>query len=377
MKIAYVLPVNVRKFGYTLENFLQTHHSVAIAREVAAQGHDVELHAFWDEDAVHVDNGLRIYFYKTDLNVLFGRDFSQVSLKLLNRRFDNDVLIHFHEPLRLFFVPFMLTHHNVTVSEHHMSGISNPFTRRSPFHLVSAAIRVTILKRLLNACKAHIVHNGEAMESFCAFVSDQHMVFQTPNGISAEKYTLYDREAVRREFGLTDELVILFAGRVCKEKCVKELVHAFEMVEARQARIRLVIAGPLQDESLRPLVDKYWVGYQNPEGFQKWLTASDIFCLPSVRESFGIVLVEALYYSLPIIASDVRGIREWVPEEKAIFVAPKDVAGLADAIRDLLDGERRSQMSRDSRQLVLDNYTWERVCQRYIEMYQMAMDVED
>lgn len=372
MKIAYVLPVNVQRFGYTLENFLLTHHSVATAREVAKKGHDVELHAFWNEDAQHMEDGLRIYFYKTDLNVLFGRDFSEMSLRLLKRQFDADVIVHFHEPLRLFFVPFMLTHHNVTISEHHGSGISNPFSRRSPFRLVSAAVRVTIFKRLLNTCSAHIVHNGEAKESFFAFVRDKQSIFQSPNGISAENYAVYDKDEVRRELGLRDELVILFAGRVCVEKCIRELVHAFEAVRAQHSNIRLVLAGPLQDESLRSLVEKYWVGYQNPQGLQKWLTASDIFCLPSIREAFGIVLAEALYYSLPVIASDVRGIREWFPHEKAIFVPPKDTEGIANAIRELLDGERRREMSKDSRQLVLDNYTWEKVCQAYIELYRTA-----
>lgn len=376
MKIAYILPVRVQQFGYSLDNFLQTHHSVAVAREVAKKGHDVELHAFWDEDAQLVEDGVRIYFYRTDLSVFFGRDFSEISFRLLNRKFADDTIIHFHEPLRLFFIPFMLTHNNVIVSEHHGEGIRNPFARRSPFHLVSALTRVTILKRLLDTCNVHIVHNGKAMESFSAFVRDKNSVFQAPNGISAEKYKLYDREAVRKELGLGDELVLLFAGRLCEEKCVKELVRAFEIVSAQHDGIRLVMAGPLQDESLRSLVQKYWVGYQNPEGLQKWFTASDIFCLPSLREAFGIVLIEALYYSLPVIASDVRGITEWFPQEKAIFVPPKDVDGLAGAMSDLLDAKRRSEMSSDSRQLVLDNYTWESVCQRYMDLYQRAIGVE-
>lgn len=373
MKIAYILPVNVRRFGYNLENFLQTHHSVAIAREVAKEGHDVELHVFWDDTFLYVDNGLRIYFYRTDLNVLFGCDFCEMSLSLLNRRFDTDVIIHFHEPLRLFFVPFMLAHGNLTVTEHHMSGIYNPFSRLSPFRLVSAAIRVTILKHLLNACKAHIVHNEQAKESFSAFVRDKNSVFRSPNGIRADEYHLYSREAVRRELGLGDEVVILFAGRVCAWKGVKELVRAYETAEAQHSNIRLVIAGPLQEESLRPLVEKYWVGFQNPQELQKWLSASDIFCLPSIREPFGIVLVEALYYSLPVIASDVPGIRGWFPQEEAIFVPPKDISGITDAICELVDGKRRSEMSRNSRQLVLDNFTWEKVCQRYIDIYRGAM----
>lgn len=365
MKIAYILPVNMKKFGYSMDNFLQTHFSVEIAREVAQKGHEVELHTFWDENTSYTDKNLKIYFYKTDFNMIFNRDFIEMSLGLLNKKFNEDIIIHFHEPLRLFFIPFMLKNKNITITEHHGSGIGNLFPRYSIF----GAIRRIILKDLLNTCRVHIVHNMQAMSSFSTYIKDKNSIMLSANGINVTNYKIYNKEEVRKELGLGDETIILFAGRICKDKGIKELIKAFEIVKEQHSTIHLVVAGPLHEERLKPLVEKYWIGFKNPQELQKWFTASDIFCLPTYYECFPIILIEALYHAIPVITTDVSGIKEWFPHENAIFIPPKDIDSLKNAIYDLIDEKKRRKMNRNSKQLVLDNYTWEKVCQRYIDIY--------
>ena len=369
MKIAYILPVNMKRFGYSMDNYLRTHFSVEIAREVAKKGHEVELHVFWDKNATWTDKNLKVYFYKTDFSMILHRDFSEISLGLLNKEFDEDVIIHFHEPLRLFFVPFMLKNRNVTITEHHGLGIDNPFPRRSLFHAVFGVIRRTTLKKLLNTCRAHIVHNTPALQSFSTYVKESDSILLSPNGINVANYTIYNKEEVRKELGSGDETIILFAGRICTPKGIRELIRAFELVKEQHSTIRLVLAGPLHEERLRPLVEKYWVGFKNPQELQKWYAASDIFCLPTYGEAFGIVLLEALYYAIPVITTDVAGIREWFPHEQTIFIPPKEIDSLQNAIVELMDENKRKRMIRNSRQIVLDNYTWEKVCEKYIDMY--------
>ncbi len=369
MKIAYILPANMKKFGYSMDNFVQTHFSVEIAREVAKRGHEVELHVFWDENTTYTNKNLKIYFYKTDFNMIFKRDFTEISLRLLNKKFNEDIIIHFHEPLRLFFIPFMLKNKNITITEHHGTGITNPIPRRSLFHPIFGVIRRTILKHLLNTCRVNIVHNMKAMNSFSTYIKDKNSILLSAAGINVTKYKTYNKEEVRKELGLGDETVILFAGRICKSKGIKELIKAFEMVKEQHSSIRLVVAGPLQEERLKPLVEKYWIGFQNTQELQKWFTASDIFCMPTFYEPFGVILLEALYYAIPIITTDVYSINEWFPRENAIFISPKDIDSLKNAINDLMDEKKRRKMNRNGKQIVLDNYTWKKICQRYIDVY--------
>lgn len=375
MKIAYILPVNMKRFGYSMDNFLQTHFSVEIAREVATKGHKVELHVFWDENTMYADKNLNVYFYKTDFTMLFKRDFTEVSLRLLNKKFDEDVVIHFHEPLRLFFIPFMLKNKHITITEHHGLGIFNPFPRYSLFRPIFTISKRTILKHLLNTCRMHIVHNKQAMNSFSTYIEDKNSILFSANGINVSNYQTYDKEEVRKELGLGDETIILFAGRICKEKGIKELIKAFEIVKGQRGAIRLVLAGPLHEIRLKPLVEKYCIGFKNQQELQKWFTASDIFCLPTYHECFSIVLIEALYHAIPVITTDVSGIKEWFPKETAIFIPPKDTDSLKNAIYDLMDEEKRGKMNRNGKQLVLDNYTWEKVCQRYIDIYRSYSEV--
>lgn len=369
MKIAYILPVNMKKFGYSMDNFLQTHFSVEIAREVAKKGHEVDLHVFWDENTTYTDKNLKIYFYKTDFKMIFNRDFTEVSLSLLNKKFNEDTIIHFHEPLRLFFIPFMLKNKNITITEHHGSGISNPIPRRSLFRPIFDVIRIIFLKYLLNNCRVHIVHNVRAVNSFSTYIKDKNSIQLSSNGINVSNYKVYNKEEVRKELGLGDETVILFAGRICTPKGIKELIKAFEIVKEQHSTIRLAVAGPLHEERLKPLVEKYWIGFKSPQELEKWFTASDIFCLPTYNECFPIILIEALYHAIPVITTNVPGIKDWFPHENAIFISPKDIDSLKNAIYDLIDDKKRRNMNRNSKQLVLDNYTWEKVCQRYIDLY--------
>lgn len=359
----------MKKFGYSMDNFLQTHFSVEIAREVAKKGHEVDLHVFWDENTTYTDKNLKIYFYKTDFKMIFNRDFTEVSLSLLNKKFNEDTIIHFHEPLRLFFIPFMLKNKNITITEHHGSGISNPIPRRSLFRPIFDVIRIIFLKYLLNNCRVHIVHNVRAVNSFSTYIKDKNSIQLSSNGINVSNYKVYNKEEVRKELGLGDETVILFAGRICTPKGIKELIKAFEIVKEQHSTIRLAVAGPLHEERLKPLVEKYWIGFKSPQELEKWFTASDIFCLPTYNECFPIILIEALYHAIPVITTNVPGIKDWFPHENAIFISPKDIDSLKNAIYDLIDDKKRRNMNRNSKQLVLDNYTWEKVCQRYIDLY--------
>jgi glycosyltransferase involved in cell wall biosynthesis len=369
MKIAYILPVNMKRYGYSKDNFLQTHFSVEIAREVAAKGHDVELHVFWDETTTYIDKNLKVYFYRTDLNLFFKRDFTEISLELLDKKFDEHTVIHFHEPMRLFFFPFMLKHHNLMIIEHHGLGFGNPFPRYSLFHPIFDVLTTLTLNKFLNTSRAVIVHNSKAMKSFSAYLKDKTRVLVSPNGIQVANYTLYNREEVRKELGLGDETIILFAGRICQAKGIRELIKAFEMLKEQQNNIRLVLAGPLHEKRLKPLVEKYWIGFQNTQELQKWFTASDIFCLPTYYEAFAIILLEALYNAKPVITTDVPGIKEWFPPENAIFIPPQDAESLKNAMYDFIAKKKLTKINGNSRQIVLENYTWEKVCQRYIDIY--------
>jgi glycosyltransferase involved in cell wall biosynthesis len=200
------------------------------------------------------------------------------------------------------------------------------------------------------------------------------------------------RLALRRRFGVTDPdaAVLLFAGRLVKEKGVNEMLDAFKRLRARHpGRIALLVAGNVR-ESDDPKNEKAvygkavaarmanmsgvrWVGSLNPEQIHEFLLAGDVFLMPSLwHDPFPTVMLEAAAAGLPIVAAARGGITEFLegcPEFR--FVCDPGNAGeLAEAIRTLVDAPaRREAAGRWLRARVEREFDWTRVCEEFEDLY--------
>jgi glycosyltransferase involved in cell wall biosynthesis len=169
-------------------------------------------------------------------------------------------------------------------------------------------------------------------------------------GVDLERFsrTAWDAEAVqktRRELGLPEvATAIVFVGRVTRDKGIVELVSAFQEIAAGDPALHLVLVGPLEPErdplpaAVLDLMKNHRriraIGFSaTPE---KYLAAADIFCLPSYREGFGTVAVEAAAFGLPTVVTKIVGLVDAVESGvTGLAVPPKDVAALAEALRAL------------------------------------------
>jgi glycosyltransferase involved in cell wall biosynthesis len=151
----------------------------------------------------------------------------------------------------------------------------------------------------------------------------------------------------RLELGIpTHAEVIIFVGRITKDKGIRELRRAFESVAASNPQVHLLLVGPMEaDQKHTTRGELEWqagaqrthfVGYTTTP--EKYLAASDIFCLPSYREGFGSVVVEAAAMGLPVVVTRVTGLIDSVVEGRTgLVVPPKDVGQLSNALTTLLD----------------------------------------
>lgn len=106
----------------------------------------------------------------------------------------------------------------------------------------------------------------------------------------------------------------------------------------------------------------------------EWYRACDVFVSPATgRESFGIVLLEAMACGRPLVCSDIRGYRHVVDPEGACLVPPGDSDALAKAIRTLAgDPERRTRMGQRNREAA-ERYGWDTIARRVREVYREAL----
>ncbi len=181
-----------------------------------------------------------------------------------------------------------------------------------------------------------------------------------------------DKEMMQK-YDLYDKSVVLFVGGLDKAhyfKGVNILIQAiYKLNDNDDFRVLIVGSGDMQD-SYQSLADNLglskkiiFVGKASDQDLLKYYSLADMLVLPSIdrSEAFGIVALEAMASSLPVIASDLAGVRSVVvKKETGLLVKPGSVQNLTDMIRTLLKNSRLARaMGQAGRKRVLENYTWE------------------
>jgi len=133
-------------------------------------------------------------------------------------------------------------------------------------------------------------------------------------------------------------------ARLNHEKGIKELLlAAYNLIKQERMRVHFVIIGegPAQGEfmalvnTLGISANVHFTGFQ--ENIPAWLTALDVFALPSYREGLPRSICEAFAMGTPVIATNIRGCRELVKDRKTGLLVPrKDSEALAEAIKELI-----------------------------------------
>ncbi|MFA6392130.1 MAG: glycosyltransferase family 4 protein [Patescibacteria group bacterium] len=185
-------------------------------------------------------------------------------------------------------------------------------------------------------------------------------------GIDLPEYTMSDIRARVNE----GEYIIGTIARLEKEKGIEYLIRAIELAKDIIPKIRLVIVGDGNEKrnltwltnSLHMTERIQFVGFQNH--VDHWIKDFDVFVLPSaIRESFGIVLIDAMANLRPVIASRIGGIVEIVDHnETGILVEPKNPEAIANAIIYLYNHpEETMEIIKNARKKVETNFTKQRM----------------
>lgn len=173
-----------------------------------------------------------------------------------------------------------------------------------------------------------------------------------------------EKEALRKQYGFpSDTTIFLYCGRLSSEKGVIELLRAYEKVPNDRKALVLVGDGPLRD-AMKEIVAEYkldtvyFMGYQNRNDIGKFYTLADILVLPSIRETWGMVVNEALCFSLPIIASDQvgAGVDLVTPQRNGYIFPAGDISALTNQLSKVLNltDEDWLKMRNHSRRVIED-----------------------
>lgn len=188
------------------------------------------------------------------------------------------------------------------------------------------------------------------------------------------------RASIRQAHGIPEEAVVfLFLGRLNRDKGVLDLADAFAALG--DPVCWLLVVGPdeaaLRGEMERrlgaALARTRFVGYtERPEDF---MAAADVFCLPSYREGFGMVIIEAAAANIPSIGSRIYGITDAIEENvTGLLHRAGDTAELAGLMAMLArDAERRQAMGEAARARALRLFSREAVTQAWLHFYRQLL----
>jgi len=272
-------------------------------------------------------------------------------------------ILHFHEPL-FPSLPWMVLpySHSVNVATFHAYAGFSP----------SMELGRRILPGYAGRLHGRIAVSAAARHFADRFFPGDYKVI--PNGVDLERFA----RAVPLSRWHDGTPNILFVGRLEDRKCLPFLLKAFRLIrkDGIDARLLIVGTGPQEREARRYVLTR---GLQNVEFLgrvsdddkaQLFRTAT-VFVSPATgRESFGIVLLEAMAAGAAVVCSDIHGYKGVIQRNRqGLLVQPRDVRGLAAAIEDVLaDPALRARLSAAGRERA-EQFGWEHVTQKVEDYY--------
>jgi len=359
-----------------------------LTEAMAKKGLNVTVFAPVVQDSSHGViklEGVRVTLFKQNLLSRIWRAYSSELVKVLYREIEGFDLVHIHE----------IWHHPHFAAYRAARKAKKPFIitvhgALEPWCLNYKALKkriyaVLIQRRILNGAAAIHAITQEEVEHILAFGVDSP-IFTIPNGIDSEEFSeLPPREELEKLYPeLQGKKVVLFLGRIHPIKGLDILVRAFGQVARECKDVHLLIVGP-DEGGYRGEVERLlasegviekvtFTGMLTGKEKLAALSRANICVIPSYSEVRSIVALEAMICGLPLIITRQCQFPE-VAEARAGIVIDPDAVQLAEAMIELLDNPKlREEMGNNGRRLVMERFTWDKVAEQMVQLYQDVLD---
>lgn len=379
MKIALVCPYNMVESAGGVQQIVM--HQASGLR---ARGHNVKIitprpygsHDDAEENYIFLGNSRKLKAgLATAGDVGIEIDGNEIDLVLDREKFD---VINFHEP----WLPHLSRQIIQKSTSAHVAtfhaNLTDSVAGKSIMNVTSLYWRVIIDKTDIFTAVSEAAASGLLGRGVNKKLLKK--IRYIPNGIDIKRYQTRPPLAVKHPKMKT----IFYVGRLEGRKGLKYLLLAFNELARRNENVQLLIAGQGQDEQkLRDYVRDNeiprvtFLGFISDDDKIHHLHRADLFCAPAHRgESFGIVLLEAMAASLPIVAGDNAGYKSVMRETGAIsLVNPLDTIDFARRLEVLLYDEPLRELWIKWATNYVKQYDWSPVIDQYEAAYKEAVKI--
>lgn len=231
-------------------------------------------------------------------------------------------------------------------------------------------------------CVSDGVREQFAKDGICSLEKSMVVLNGSANGVDTDYFNpeIVDDSSVRQQYGLKEnDIVCVFIGRMVRDKGCELLFKAIETLHKKDERVKLLLVGGRIDDTdaisaeAETILAKseFIIECGAQKDVRPFLKAANFLVLPSFREGFGQVLIEANSMGIPVIASDIIGCNNVVKDGVNGFLCePRSQESLEEKVhRMITDAELYETMKRQCRTYCIDNYDRKSVSKAYVEYY--------
>jgi len=242
------------------------------------------------------------------------------------------------------------------------------------------------MDQITSRCSTHLLVDSHSQAKFLVaekVISEdkiQVLAGGSASGVDVLRFhpDLETRNRIRAEHGIPDEATVaLFVGRLQPEKGIRELCEAFLAAAKLCPQLHLTLVGPDEagmEKYVRTVLSEasknlHWVGLTDKP--EEYMAASDFLVIPSYREGFGSVVIEAAACGIPSIGTDIYGLSDAIIDGKTGFLVPVGSVKALEAtiLRLAHDAGERKRMGECALARVLKQFRQDILVDELIEYY--------
>lgn len=267
---------------------------------------------------------------------------------------------------KLYFIYAARLFHKKIVIHQHGGDFSTFYYQQS-----SPKQRKRIQKNLNYADKFVVL--TQAWKEFFSHIVQSEKLVVLPNAV-------FVPQSYEKDYNNQD---MLFLGRLCKDKGLRELFRSVEMLYRKAPQIHLYLGGTWEDTELQQEMEQHkeyitWLGWINGEKKDELLRKCAIYVLPSYYEGMPVSVLEGMAYGCVPVVTKVGGLIDIIEGDKdGIFVEPQDQESLYMGLEQVIQSRAyREKLGQQARQKVVEHYEIHDNIEQLLKVYQDVLGCE-
>ncbi|MBU1186932.1 MAG: glycosyltransferase, partial [Acidobacteria bacterium] len=200
-------------------------------------------------------------------------------------------------------------------------------------------------------------------------------------GVNLDNYSpSFASSELRSGIGAEKKAILLFVGRLVKEKDLDDLCEACSLLRSDGMDFKLVVVGdgPMRDELEERMPDAVFTGFLKDRALSEWYATADLFVFPSTTETFGNVILEAFASGTPAVVVNLGGQADIINDGfDGLIAEANNSLDFAKKIKQLLKNPKLHQeMALNARKTALQ-YSWETINKRLVRSYETVIGRSD